>query len=450
MFNRRDFIKSGIGLTACAILPYNFKTFEMMLLQKGYNNNKVREDILNHVHDVIKMNPVLYNKGGELVELADVCVRHGYSQKVANILSEAIEVAHDVVAVKDNVHYFHKITSAHEIHLKSAKVYYSMGDYNKAYKTILKKIMQVSVIAKKNHHAASLIIDTAKVLYKNGEKDFALSLLNGVFEVHNKSSSAYSNYIAIRIVKTYCKLGLYNIAEEIKDKIILYKNKQAALIYIAGGYADTGSKERAHEILDKININIYREELSIVYAKLGEWKKAFEMVTDNDVLVLINCPYIKIAQHALYAGRDDVTVKALNKIIEAVEENYDCPDLWLPLMIKVINTFLQIGDINKAKQLCNQVINYALISHDELWTIIYIETLSKLAGICIKLGNMQEAKRIINIALTEVISQEDIYKGDSLINIAKAYLDNNIPIGKEDIRFFEKINALKGLSSVTT
>ncbi len=88
------------------------------------------------------------------------------------------------------------------------------------------------------------------------------------------------------------------------------------------------------------------------------------------------------------------------------------------------------------------LINYALINHDELWTIVYVETLSELAGICIKVGNMQEAKRIINIALTEIILQEDIYKGVSLLNIAKAYLDNNIPIGKEDIRFLEKINAL--------
>ncbi|MBI3582628.1 MAG: hypothetical protein HY096_01590 [Nitrospinae bacterium] len=429
MFNRRDFIKSGIGLTAYAILPYNFKAFEMMLLQKGYDNNNARENMLNHVHDVIKMNPVLHNKGGELVELADVCVRHGYPQKATNILSEAIEVAHDVTAVKDNVRYFHKITSAYEIHLKSAKVYYSMGDCDKAYKTISNKIMQVSVIAKKNHHAVLLIIDTAKVLYKNGEKDFALSLLNAVFEASlNRPSSACSNYTTIKIVETYCELGLHNIAEEIKDKIVLDRNKQAALIYIAGGYADTGSKERAHEILENVSKNIYREELSIVYAKLGEWKKAFEMIKDNDVLVLINCPYIKIARHAIYAGRKDAAVKALNKTIEAVEENYDCPDLWLPLMIKVMNTFLQMGDINKAKQLCNQVINYALINHDELWTIIYVESLSKLAGICIKLGNMQEAKRIINIALADVISQDEIYKGASLLNITKASLDNNIPI----------------------
>jgi len=87
-----------------------------------------------------------------------------------------------------------------------------------------------------------------------------------------------------------------------------------------------------------------------------------------------------------------------------------------------------VGDINKAKQLCNQVINYVLINHGELWTIIYIESLSELAGICIKLGNMQEAKRIINIALAEVISQDEIYKGASLLNITKASLDNNIPI----------------------
>ncbi len=429
MFNRRDFIKSGIGLTAYAIFPYNFKAFETMLLQKGYDDNNVREDILNHVHDVIRMNPVLYNKGNELVELAELRARHGYPQKAANILSEAAEIAHGVVDVKDNVHYFHKTTSAHEIHLKSAKVYYSMGDCDKAYKTIFKKVMQVSVIAKKNHHAVLLIIDTAKVLYINGEKDFALSLLDAVFEASlNKPSSVNSNYTAIRIVETYCELGLHNIAEEIKDKIILDRNKQAALIYIAGGYADTDSKERAHEILENVSKNIYREELSIVYAKLGEWKKAFEMIKDNDVLILINCPYIKIAQHAIYAGREDVTANALNKTIEAVEENYDCPDLWLPLMIKVINIFLQVGDINKAKQLCNQVINYILINHDKLWTIIYIESLSELASICTKLGNMREAKRIINIALAEVISQDEIYKGASLLNIAKASLDNNIPI----------------------
>jgi hypothetical protein len=63
---------------------------------------------------------------------------------------------------------------------------------------------------------------------------------------------------------------------------------------------------------------------------------------------------------------------------------------------------------------------------------------------------MHEAKKLISISLIEVISQEDIYKGISLLNIAKAYLDNNIPIGKEDIRFLEKINVSKGLSSITT
>lgn len=448
MLNRRDFLKAGTGLIASAFLPYSHA--EDRLLVKSCNIKESHELLINHVYSVIQK---ISHKNSR-IEQADVlavfCAKKGYNRKAVEILNDS----------KSLVQKLHPNSL-----IESAKAYCYMDEYALAHKAVYDARLNLFDRNKERYNAAAIVsikhyfyadvIEIARILIKKNNKDMALLLLEDTLRYSSDGLLFPADNRLIKLIaEAYCDMGLHNKAEEIADRIIaeysVYsgyvsysnRNKMSALAYIAGSYADIGSRDRAYELLNKIRRQPKSKsrEMIAAYAKLREWEKAMSLAKEEDLeFMFIHCSYVAIAKHAILSGRKDVAERALEAAIKGIEKQDSFSEFYAELLREIADIFLSIGNNAMAVHLLNKAIEYLSVKKN-IDPPLYIGFLADIGISWIKTGDNSKGMKLLHEAFEDIITMDDAFqKSEALSRIAKAYIDNNIAIKEKEREILKKI-----------
>lgn len=435
MLNRRDFLKAGAGLSAITIFPYDL--YKPLILKNGINN--LNNHLLKCAYCVIQKIPEHDSiKTDYLCELSLLYAKNKFYDEAHKVLAEAIEIARK----RKNISPFDTF--------RMAEVHCYMGEYEQTC-LLLSEALKFFYPKYINriYFFASELTRIAKIFIEKEDKDKAeclfdeLLILPVKFTVYNAVYNKES-YLLFILLKAYCNIGEIEKAEEIADEINDMHLKTGGLYYIAACYVDIDRKDKAYKLLEINTLPNRRcDEAVTVYAKLKEYKKAISHVEQHEnPFVLIDCPYITIAKHAVLSGDKDIAIEALNKAIKATEK-YDKQTLHCfgtNVLLEAAIILFDAGDSIKTCRLIDYILQYTNIipgKPDD-----YPGNLSNIAVILIKMGNNPAASKLIQEVFDKLLKKENNFcKIKSLLRIAKAYIENNIPINRDEIILLKKIAA---------
>lgn len=431
MLNRRDFLKAGAGLSTVTIFPYDL--YKPLILKNGINN--LNNHLLKCAYYVIQKIPEHDSiKTEYLCELSLLYEKNKSYVEAHKILAEAIEIARKRKDISQSDTF------------RMAEVHCYMGEYeqtclllSEALKSIYPKYIN------RIYFFASELTRIAKIFIEKEDKDKAKCLFDELWILPVKSivhkNESYLQYI---LLKAYCNIGEIEKAEDIADEINDMHLKTGGLYYMAAGYVDIDRKDKAYKLLEINTLPNRRcDETVIVYAKLKEYKKAISHVEQyENPFVLIDCPYITIAKHAVLSGDKEIAIEALNKAIKATEK-YDKKTLYCfgtNVLLEAVIILFDAGDSIKTCRLIDYIMQYTNIipgKPDD-----YPGNLSNIAVIWIKMGNNPPASKLIQEVFDKLLKKKHNFcKINSLLRIAKAYIENNIPINRDEIILLKKIAA---------
>jgi tetratricopeptide (TPR) repeat protein len=318
-----------------------------------------------------------------------------------------------------------------------------------------KEHYNAAAIASIEHYFYADIIEIARILIKKNNKDMALLLLEDTLRYSSDGLLFPADNRLIKLIaEAYCDMGLHNKAEEIADRIIaeysVYsgyvsysnRNKMSALAYIAGSYADIGSRGRAYELLNKISQQPKSKsrEMAVAYAKLREWEKAMSLAKEEDPeFMFIHCSYIVIAKRAILSGRKDVAERALDEAIKGIEKQDSYSEFYAELLREIADILLSIGNNVMAVHLLNKAIEHLSVKKN-VDPPLYIGFLADIGISWIKTGDNSKGMRLLHEAFEDIVTLENAFqKSEALSRIAKAYIDNNIAIKEKEREILKRI-----------
>lgn len=427
MLNRRDFLKAGAGLSAITIFPYDL--YKPLILKNGINN--LNNHLLKCAYYVIQKIPEHDSiKTEYLCELSLLYEKNKFYGEAHKVLAEAIEITRK----QKDISQFYTFRMAAKVHCYRGEYEQTCLLLSEALKFIYPKYIN------RIYFFASELTRIAKIFIEKEDKDKAECLFDELWILPAKNES-YLQYI---LLKAYCNIGEIEKAEEIADEINDMHLKTGGLYYIAACYVDIDRKDKAYKLLEINTLPNRRcDEVVIVYAKLKEYKKAISHVEQyENMCVLINCPYITIAKHAVLSGDKEIAIEALNKAIKATEK-YDKRTLHCfgtNVLLEAVIILFDAGDSIKTCRLIDYILQYTNIIPDQ--PDDYPGNLSNIAVIWIKMGNNPAASKLIQEVFDKLLKEENNFcKIKSLLRIAKAYIENNIPINRDEIILLKKIAA---------
>lgn len=105
---------------------------------------------------------------------------------------------------------------------------------------------------------------------------------------------------------------------------------------------------------------------------------------------------------------------------------------------EVAGLFREMGDTQQAIRTIHRSLDYLEGSNmREYWRG---QELAGSAAVLIKIDEKTEALKLLHKAFESAIRQDDAcLKIDSLLMIAKVYIDNQIPVGEEEILLIQKV-----------
>lgn len=471
MLNRRDFLKAGTGLIASAFLPYSHAEDRQLIRRGDIGNNY--ELLINHIYSVIQkitdkdLQVAKDLRVSQANDFAIFCAERGFGRKAVEILNDSIKLSQSL-----------KPLSEYSTFIQSAEAYCYMDEYTQAFDALADawKILYTKNMAHtisyhgfwKYSATKEKYIDVhyccvrdqiqiARILIKRNKTDMALTLLD---EAHNHSVDGklfpIENLPIVHLTEAYCDIGLHNKAEEIADRIIpvmhvhddyvvySHSDKVRALAYIAGSYADTGRRERAYELLDKISQlpKSRSREMIAAYAKLREWETAISLAEKEDPeFMFIHCSYIAIARQAVLSGRQDIAERALDAAIKGIEKKDYSSELYAEWLREIADIFLSIGNNDKAVHLLNKAIEYLSVKKN-VYMPHYDGILANIGVSWIKAGDISKGMKLLYESFEDIVTMEDAFqKSEALSRIAKAYIDNNIAIKEKETEILDKITA---------
>jgi len=400
------------------------------------------DKFLKYVHNIIQKNDDLYTRGTELTELASLYIKYGYTPDALNILVESIKTAQKLNSDKGKPY---NPNAACEILVEVVRNYYKIGEKRKALKIISMIFDFANSEAK--IYPSDEIISMARMLHENGEKQKALHILDNLLKATPEGYlPSKDKDLLLKIVEIYCDMGLQDRAEEITDKIVpsyftdgeilgISNPRPNALSYMAKSYAGIGLRDKAYQLLNDIHMQWPQEkneDIAITYAELDEWGKAFNEIREvnkiSEKFILINCPYMKIANIAIQKNRKDVALESLKELTKIMKD-YDWDNMKAELLIEMADIYLSIGeDLQSAKALKHALEHIERFrTGNGFYLPFYVENLSKSVNVLIKMNNLVEAKKLLHKALIDIVVEDDTHeKIESLIIVLNTYISNEV------------------------
>lgn len=174
-------------------------------------------------------------------------------------------------------------------------------------------------------------------------------------------------------------------------------------------------------MLDKESQRRVADRLCIVYAKLGEWEKAFEIADDAKKE---GC-YFDMAKQAIMVGELDIARKAAYPAFTHLK--LDTGRYIFKLSFpEVAELFREMGDTQQAVEILNRSLAY--LEGSKIGGYWLGDELAGSAAVFIKMDEKAETLKLLRKAFESAIREGDtMLKIDLLLKIAEIYVENQIP-----------------------
>lgn len=279
-----------------------------------------------------------------------------------------------------------------------------------------------------------------------GEREKALRWLE-----EETSRWIENSALLIQSAKAYLEIGIDYRTKELaidytgRDDIINPMVAVRRLAELAEGLADRGRTGKAYDLitgamtlrnrLEKPRQYGVARDISIVYAKLDEWEKAFyiaDSARNED-------SYFRIARHAVKVGEMDIARRAAYPALinlKLSDERY-LFELSFP---EVAGLFREMGDTQQSVRTINRSLGY--LEGSSLGGYWRVQELSSSAVVFIKMEDTAEALKLIHKAFESASRENEMMlKIDSLLRIAGVYVENQIPVGEAEKAFVRTVMA---------
>lgn len=433
MITRRDFMKRTVYTGASILLAEQLISplSSFALTGTGDKTDSGMDCLLDSLHDMIRNIPYDYSRCLGLIKLADLYAKCGRRQDGLEALSESLTAAR---VVKE-----HNQFEYASLLMDVADVYYCIGEQGVSHDVVLEAfgVLQHEF---NNEYSHRIIVSTVKMLDKANERERALRWLE-----EETSSRIENSALLIQSAKAYLALGVDHRAKELaieysgRDDIINSMVAVRRLAEMAEGMADRGWTGKAYDLitgavtlrnrLEKARQCGVARDISIVYAKLDEWEKAFD-IADS---ARDENSYFRIACHAVKVGEMDIARRAAYPALinlKLSNERY----LFELSSPEVAELFREMGDTQQAVRTINRSLDY--MEGSSLSGYWRVQALSSSAVVFIKMDDTAEALKLLHKALESVSWEGDEgWKIDSLLRIAGVYVENQIPVGEEERAF---------------
>jgi len=395
MITRRDFIKRTASTGASVLLADKIIGRLSAFAETG-TEHRTDSDInylLDSLHGMVREVPYHDSRCLDLIKLSKLYAQCGRRPDGLEALSESVKAAR---AVKEHnqFEYASLLTDV-------ADAYYCIGEQGVSHDVALEAfgVLQHEFNNKYSHR---IIVSTVRMLDRADERERALRWIE-----EETSRRIENSALLIQSAKTYLALGVDYRAKELaieysgRDDIINPMVAVRRLSELAEGMADIGRTGKAYDLitgavtlrnrLEKARQCGVARDISIVYAKLDEWEKAFDIADSAKD----ENSYFRIARHAVKIGKMDMARRAaypalLNLTLS--DERYIF-ELSSP---EVAELFREIGDTQQAVRTIDRSLDY--MEGSSLSGYWRVQELSSSAVVFIKMGDKAEALKLLHKA----------------------------------------------------
>ena len=446
MYTRRGFLKTtayaGIGFTVVSALE-PLTAFAAVTRANPAGESPIVL-FLNGVRRLIEGYPEEdLVKWGDMIKLANLYLQYGDTERAVKVVSDAAEAAETFKG-------FHADTDKASILNKAAKFFKSIGD-DRASRFCTLEAFQVTPRIPETGIEEDCMISSAVNLAVIGEKEKALMMLDSAGRIIKPRSLCMTLELASAYEEMETIYGDYRMHDKAMDIVYAFsknetideRHKARWLAKIQERYLDMGKGQLAYNFmgtvmdcynnLDKTKRYGVAEDISAVWARYGEWERAFEIAEEGS---RENC-YFRIAGHAIKTGEMDIARKAAYPALtnlKAADERY-LFELSFP---EVAALFVSLGDAGQAERIIHESLNY--LEGSSLLKYFRIIELSGIAALYGRMGRNSDARKLLHKALESVDAKEDItYRAESMLTIAEAYISSRIVIGDKEMAVLKGI-----------